>query len=126
MALQEGTRVTVKLDQTRFDDNLKFYSGTVVSQNEPLEKTGSYWGYQVRVATSIQAIFDECPYDGGYDLKINCTKQGKDLDEIDLSMNQDFKHALMFFQGLESLEGLLEEDEAAYVTAKDVHKFFDY
>jgi len=31
IALQEGTRVTVKLDQTNFDDNLKFYTGSVVS-----------------------------------------------------------------------------------------------
>lgn len=98
-----------------------------MSQNEPLEKTGAYWGYQVRVASSIQAIFDESPYDAGYDMKINCTRSGTDLDQLDFTKgHQDFKHALVFFQGLETLEGLLEEDEAAHVQAKDVHKFFDY
>jgi methyltransferase len=45
MCLQEGTRVTVKLDQTEFSDKLKYYSGSVVSQDEPSLKLGEYWGY---------------------------------------------------------------------------------
>ncbi len=38
------------------------YSGTVVSQNEPYEEQGLYWGYNVRVAKRFEDIFDECPY----------------------------------------------------------------
>ena len=33
--LQENTRVTVKLDQTDFSEKIKYYSGKVVSQDEP-------------------------------------------------------------------------------------------
>jgi hypothetical protein len=52
----------------------------------------------VRVAPSIQSIFDDSPYDSGYDLKINCTKQGKDLSQIDfVKRHAGFKHALVFF-----------------------------
>jgi predicted SPOUT superfamily RNA methylase MTH1 len=57
-----------------------------VSQNEPFEKTSQYWGYTVRVASSVNAIFDEGPY-GGYDLKINCTKLGSNLDKVNLREN---------------------------------------
>ena len=68
--MQEGTRVTVKLEEKDFNWNARYYTGKVVSQNEPYEKTGKYWGYQVRVAHSISEVFAECPYEGGYDLKI--------------------------------------------------------
>lgn len=51
---------------------------------EPFEKYGEYWGYQVRVASSVKAIFDESPYDGGYDLKINSTKAGTNLEHLDI------------------------------------------
>ena len=26
-----------------------------------------YWGYNVRVADSLESVFKECPYEGGYD-----------------------------------------------------------
>lgn len=78
--LQAGTRVTVKLDQTDFSDHIKYYTGSVVSQEEPFLKTGTYWGYQVRVAANIQAVFDECPYDGGYDMKLGTSDKGKIID----------------------------------------------
>ena len=79
--------------------------GGILKLIEPFEKDGEYWGYQVRVASNIQAIFNECPYNDGYDLKINCTKAGKYLENTEFQ--KDFKHALVFFQGLESLEGLI-------------------
>jgi predicted nuclease with TOPRIM domain len=60
-------------------------------------------------------------------LKINCTKKGQNIENVDLKLtHKNFKHALIFFQGLESLEGLVQEDEQADVQAKDVHRFFDY
>ena len=34
------------------------YTGTAVSQTEPTEVTGKYWGYNVRVADSIANVFD--------------------------------------------------------------------
>ena len=67
-------------------------------------------------------MFEESPYEGGYDLKINCTKSGQDIDSIDFKQsNSNFKHALVFFQGLESIEGLIELDEAADMSVKEIN-----
>ena len=75
----------------------------------------------------MQSVFDESPYEGGYDLKINCTKQGQSIHQTDFSeTHPNFKHALILFQGLENLEGILELDEATEIRASDLHKFFDY
>ena len=46
------------------------YSGKVVSQEEPFLEKSIYWGYNVRVAESLEAVFKECPYEGGYDFKL--------------------------------------------------------
>lgn len=43
--LQEGTRVTVKLDQTGFSESIRYYSGKIVSQEEPFLEKSTYWGY---------------------------------------------------------------------------------
>lgn len=60
----------MKLNESDFNWDAKYYTGKVVGQNEPFEKTGTYWGYQVRVAHSISEVFEECPHEGGYDLKV--------------------------------------------------------
>ena len=55
------------------------YTGTVVSQSEPMEKEGLYWGYSVRVAQKFEDIDEQCPYDEGrYDLKIGVTDDSRD------------------------------------------------
>ena len=41
--LPEKTRVTVKLNENGFNDNLKYYSGIPVSMREPFENYGIYW-----------------------------------------------------------------------------------
>jgi len=35
-----------------------------------------YWGYTTRLASSINDVFDGCPHQGGYDLKIGTSKRG--------------------------------------------------
>ncbi len=77
----------------------KHLTGKVVSPSAPREHDGTYWGYNVRMAPSIKAIFDESPYSnesldasgsapgsgsslnsgsssGGYDLKIGTSERG--------------------------------------------------
>lgn len=56
--------------------------GTVVSPSEPVKLEGYYWGYTVRLATCIKAVFDECPYPEGYDLTIGTSERGQSVDEI--------------------------------------------
>jgi methyltransferase len=108
MCLQENTRVTIKLDQTDFQENIRYYTGKVVSQDEPFIQTGTYWGYNVRVAGSIRSVFDECPYEGGYDIKLGTSDKGRIIDFESFSDFKDFKHALIFFGGLEGIEGIIE------------------
>lgn len=76
LLLEVGTRVTVKLNDTNFTKD-KFYTGTVVSPEEAAKATGKYWGYTVRKATTLKSIFDECPYEGGYDCVLGTSKHGK-------------------------------------------------
>lgn len=108
ISLQEGTRVTVKLDQTDFEENIKFYTGKVVSQDEPFLEQSVYWGYNVRVANTLQAVFDESPHEGGYDCRLGTSDKGKTIDFEDFEGFQGFKHAVIFFGGLEGIEGMVE------------------
>ena len=111
MNLQEGTRVTVKLDQSDFNEKCKFYTGKVVPQDEPFLEKSVYWGYNVRVADSLQAVFDECPYEGGYDCRLGTSDKGKIIDFEEFENFKGFKHALIFFGGLEGIEGMVEQEE---------------
>lgn len=112
LQLQEGTRVTVKLTEKDFNWGARYYTGAVVGQNEPYELTGKYWGYQVRVAHSVEEVFSESPHEGGYDLKVGDSPQNGDiLDFVDFQKYEGFKHGLVFFGGLTGIEGLVEDLE---------------
>ncbi len=50
--------------------------GTVVSPTAPRNEDGRFWGYATRLASLINAIFTECPYKGGYDLRVGTSEQG--------------------------------------------------
>ena len=63
-------------------------------------KSGKYWGYQVRVAHSIDEVFNDCPYENGYDLKIGDSCNGDYLDFINFENRKGFSHGLVFFGGL--------------------------
>ena len=49
----------------------------LVSPQEPRNEDGLYWGYTVRIATGFHALFTECPFAGGYDLKIGTSEHGE-------------------------------------------------
>jgi hypothetical protein len=50
--------------------------GTIVSPTAPRNEDGTFWGYATRLASLISAIFAECPYEGGYDLRVGTSKRG--------------------------------------------------
>ena len=89
-----------------------------MSAAEPTDRLGLYWGYTVRVATKFEDIFDECPYKtvarpkDNYDLKlaISNDKQGAapNAEMVNFKKYQGFKHALVFFGGIEGIEGIVE------------------
>ncbi|XP_064616429.1 putative methyltransferase C9orf114 [Liolophura sinensis] len=105
--LQPGLRVTVKLNSS--SPNKKLLKGQAVPPSEPSMYAGLYWGYSVRLARSLGAVFTECPYKDGYDLTIGTSDKGENVDEFVMS---DFSHGLVVFGGLKGLEASLEADEA--------------
>jgi len=60
--IQAGVRVTVELDESTKDS--KQLHGTAVPPSAPRTKAGMYWGYQVRLATNLAAVWSECPHEG--------------------------------------------------------------
>ena len=70
-------------------------------------------------------VFDECPYEGGYDLKLGTSDKGKIIDFERFEEFKDFKHGLVFFGGLEGIEGMIEMDEHIEMQPQEVHKLFD-
>ena len=73
--LPPGIRCTVRLDPKDYGRPGKKMSGIVVSPSAPREDDGTYWGYTTRIANSIQKVFEECPFEGGYDLKIGTSER---------------------------------------------------
>ncbi len=50
--------------------------GTVASPTALHDKDGTFWGYTTRLASSVNVIFAEFPYKGGYNLRVGTSKQG--------------------------------------------------
>lgn len=129
--MPESTRVTVKLPEkpVRFPDTP--IAGKAVSPDEPREKAGYYWGYNVRQASSLSAIFTESPYDGGYDISIGTSERGVPLSSLSEPKDSAYvepkwQHLLLVFGGVAGLESALAADtelQSAGVT--QVKEMFD-
>jgi methyltransferase len=74
-SLPPGIRCTVELDPKDYGRPGKKMAGKVVSPSAPREDNGTYWGYTTRIANSIQKVFEDCPFEGGYDLKIGTSER---------------------------------------------------
>ena len=91
-----------------------------------MDKLGVYWGYTVRVAEKFEDIFEDTKYPEPYDLKIGISQDHGELsDTVDFEPYQDFKHAVIFFGGLEGIEGIIEQDERSKLKAEAVRGLFD-
>ncbi|XP_061867296.1 putative methyltransferase C9orf114 homolog isoform X1 [Colius striatus] len=114
--LQPGLRVTVRLQEPQ-NPEAKVRKGTVVSSQHPRTAAGLYWGYSVRLASCLSAVFSECPFKDGYDLSIGTSERGSSVDQATLP---SFRHALVVFGGLEGLEAGLDVDPNLEVTDPSV------
>ncbi|CAI2369604.1 unnamed protein product [Moneuplotes crassus] len=123
LLIEEGTRVTVKFHETDFTKK-KHYEGTVVSTEEASQELDKYWGYTVRVAENINQCFSDSPYEGGYDCLLGTSDKGEFVEDADFSQFQGVKHALLFFGGLEGIEGLIEHDESVNLQPEEAGKLF--
>lgn len=66
--LKEKQRVTVEFtDESQLRGSVielisKTGKGKIVSRKVPQEKGQLYWGYRVRLAGSLNKVWEECPY----------------------------------------------------------------
>ncbi|XP_075870031.1 putative methyltransferase C9orf114 homolog [Nelusetta ayraudi] len=118
--LQSGLRVTVQLNETQKQEN-KVFKGVVVAPHVPRTEGGHYWGYNVRLASSLSAVFSESPYDEGYDTTVGTSERGGSIDQMTLP---PFKHLLVVFGGLQGLEASVDTDQNLDVTDPSV--LFDF
>ncbi|KAL6096669.1 spout1 [Pungitius sinensis] len=105
--LQSGLRVTVKLNKTQNQES-KLCKGAVVAPHLPRTEGGLYWGYSVRLASCLSAVFTESPHKEGYDLTIGTSERGSNVDQATLS---PFRHLLVVFGGLQGLEASVDTDQ---------------
>uniref|UniRef100_A0A8C2V3N8 28S rRNA (uridine-N(3))-methyltransferase n=1 Tax=Chinchilla lanigera TaxID=34839 RepID=A0A8C2V3N8_CHILA len=114
--LEPGLRVTVRLNQQQLPE-CKTYRGTVVSSQEPRTRAGLYWGYSVRLASCLSAVFAEAPFQDGYDLTIGTSERGSEVASAQLP---SFRHALVVFGGLQGLEAGVDADPNLEVSEPSV------
>ncbi|KAJ9641555.1 hypothetical protein H2199_005525 [Coniosporium tulheliwenetii] len=102
-------------------------TATPVDPSAPREERGYYWGYSVRQASSLSAVYTDCPFSGGYDVSIGTSERGvpllsilpsprastESVSEADTAtLPPAFNHLILFFGGLAGLEAAVEADAA--------------
>ena len=124
--LPQGVRCTVELNIPDYN-RPKGMKGTVVSPAAPREANGTYWGYTTRVAKSIGAVFDECPFSGGYDLKVGTSERGDvTVDDPGFGFpTNKFKHLLIVFGGVAGIEECVDADESLKLSGDDSRSLFN-
>ncbi|KAM4663342.1 uncharacterized protein O3C94_011564 [Discoglossus pictus] len=113
--LQAGLRVTVRLHKDKADKKVR--KGVVVSPQHPRTEGGLYWGYRVRLASCLSAVFSECPFKDGYDLSVGTSEKGSNVETVTLPA---FRHGLVVFGGLHGLEASVDSDQKLAITEPSV------
>jgi len=128
--IEKKSRVTVKLPEKPSTDGV-YLKGEAVAPESPRTEAGYYWGYDVRQAESLSAVFTECPYDGGYDISIGTSERGSIASSIvnpggNSYVEPTWKHLLVVFGGVAGLEAaLLADEELKRTGVKDIRDVFD-
>ncbi|KAI9833304.1 MAG: hypothetical protein M1819_003699 [Sarea resinae] len=127
-----NTRVTLKFPSSSSIHETEL-TAEAVSPDAPREEAGYYWGYSIRRAGSLSAVFTECLHDGGYDLTFGTSERGIPLSELtspaSTSPVPPFRHLLVVFGGVAGLEAAAKADpELAALVAEDggPRQLFDY
>ncbi|KAK8104398.1 RNA methyltransferase domain-containing protein [Apiospora kogelbergensis] len=122
-----NTRITVQLD-----DNDEFH-GAPVHPAAPRTEGGYYWGYSVRKCDSLAAVFEQCGFEGGYDLSVGTSERGTPIPNAfpDKKVREisNFQHLLIVFGGPRGIEHAAENDPALQemgVIRGKTKELFDY
>ncbi|KAI1323626.1 DUF171-domain-containing protein [Xylariaceae sp. FL0255] len=106
------TRITVQIDE---HDSSK---AEPIDPSVPRTEGGYYWGFSVRRCESLSAVFEECAYEGGYDLSIGTSERGVSIPDAfpDGKKKEpaNFNHLLVVLGGPRGLEYAAENDPSLY------------
>lgn len=139
-----GVRCTVRLEPKAYETGKKGHmKGEVVSPTCPRDEEGVYWGYTTRMASTIDAIFAECPY-GSYDMKVGTSERGDvSIDDPKFCLrkrrendgkparrppsaeSEGFDHLLIVFGGVAGIEESVDAHESMHLSGRDSRKLFD-
>jgi predicted SPOUT superfamily RNA methylase MTH1 len=100
-------RVTVKIPPNQ--ENPKKLKGIIVPPTLPKSEAGIYWGYTVKLVSSLSEIFLKCPYPNGYDYTIGTSDKGTSIDCIN-PKSLKYKHMLIVFGGVLGIEEAITAD----------------
>jgi methyltransferase len=96
----------------------------------PRTEGGYYWGYTVRRAGSLSAVFTESPYEDGYDVSVGTSERGKAVKKaFPPSKKLRFNHMIIVFGGPKGLEYASSNDEelvSSEASGARVRNLFDH
>jgi methyltransferase len=136
--IPKNTRVTVKLTSQVHPE----LGALAVDPAAPREEAGYYWGYQVRRAESLSAVFTESPFDGGYDLSVGTSERGVAIADVLATGNNReqegsaptvaypaYRHLLVVLGGVAGIEAAISADPELIskgLTPNTAADLFDY
>lgn len=130
-----GTRVTVKFKDDKKPEEIPGNEllAEAVAPSAPREEAGYYWGYSVRSASCLSAVFTECPFNGGYDLTVGTSERGIPVSSLDSKKRSkshpipEFAHMMIVFGGVAGLEVAVKADkELEGLGVKSPETLFDH
>ena len=130
------TRVTVRFSTESAPSSFPSEApstATPVAPTAPREEGGYYWGFSVRQAPSLSAVFTESPFPDGYDVSVGTSERGKPLSDVLASADArdggalaGFEHLLVCFGGVAGLErAVAQDDELGKKGVKEAGSVFD-
>ena len=115
--IPQNTRVTLKFpdNQTETEDRNATIPALAVAPSTPRQESGYYWGYTVRYASCLSAVFTECSFDEGYDMAIGASERGKPMFTFTEPTSgkpnlPQVDHTLICFGGVAGLEAAIAAD----------------
>jgi predicted SPOUT superfamily RNA methylase MTH1 len=125
MEIPELARVTVKFPSRDAPEDAE-----PVDPNAHREESGYYWGYSVRRANSLSAVFTESPFDEGYDLSFGTSERGASIANVLVEPSlPKYEHLLVVFGGVAGIEEAVRADKKLLnkgIMPTDAEKLFDY
>lgn len=76
-AFPKRVRLAVRLSNLTPAEGERSIPADIVSPTEAREELGQYMGYTISTTPALSAMFEECPFDGGYDFSVLVSEGGE-------------------------------------------------